>query len=134
MIKKIFLVPLSILIIFAAFLLISGNPALHYELLGIPLGTIISWLGIIAWEYSALIIVFKDKEIRTLQFILFINGVLWIAVSYALAGNFNLTFKVASRFDVWYFYTIFLIICSLFTSLYSGLKLLFKKNKKHNSN
>ncbi|QIA08586.1 hypothetical protein [Draconibacterium halophilum] len=109
------------------------------ELLGIniskslnfPLGSLIAWLGIVAYViFFQLIMVplsksdlFRiEKVIRSSQFTL---ALLWLPVSLALSGNMAFTFQNAPHaFKFWVIYTLVILVLPLVLFI---LKLFGKK-------
>ena len=93
----------------ALVLLITGSPILVVPLsehLGLPLGNVITWFGMLAlvmmiWFGSAGLREPSnrhDRSFRGLWFILLLLAVLWPFVSYALAGNWGFSFRVQEGF------------------------------------
>ncbi|NNE27922.1 MAG: hypothetical protein HKN09_13845 [Saprospiraceae bacterium] len=108
-IKYIFLASLAMVFI-VAILLITGSPLLTLPtpgLKGVPLGTFITWVGLMSLPYA----IFwgsddlrnpKSKLERSLNILLisaFIMAVLWIPVSYLLAGNMSFNFTEKASFQ-----------------------------------
>lgn len=94
----------------ALILLISGSSVLTMALeidKSIPLGTLITWTGLISLP---LMIYWGIKELRNpstklnrilsviLKFII-ILGILWVPISYLLAGNLSFTFSEKETFQ-----------------------------------
>ena len=124
-------VAVSFLVFFASFsLLVTGSPLLVVTLserLGLPLGNVITWLGMVA---LVLVIWFASPGIRaprtrTDRFYrgawrtLLVMAVLWPFVSYALAGNWwysfgqRDTFRGSSDAADWFFRYSFILLISV---------------------
>ena len=101
----------SLIITFSVFVcLITGAPLLTHSTPGlphIPVGTFITGLGIIALSYS-IYLSFEslnspatrlDKILNTLIRIAILYGLLWIPISYILAGNMSFTFTEKTTFQ-----------------------------------
>ncbi|GMQ24875.1 hypothetical protein Aoki45_15570 [Algoriphagus sp. oki45] len=92
------------------FLLITGSPLLVYPLDKgglIPLGTFITWIGMISLPFS---VYWGAKELRqpTSRFnmilsvvlkLLILLGILWVPISYLLAGNLSFSFSEKEVFQ-----------------------------------
>ena len=100
----------SLLVFFASFsLLVTGSPLLVVTLserVGLPLGNVITWLGMVA---LVLVIWFASPGIRAPRTradrfyrggwqTLLVMAVLWPFVSYALAGNWSYSFGQRDTF------------------------------------
>lgn len=107
--KILFIISLLIFL-FSAFLLMTGSSVLLFELNKdpyIPLGTLITWLGIIALPMS---IYWGVKNFRVpkrpihkflsnLLKLIILLAVLWVPISYGLAGNWSNTFTESATFQ-----------------------------------
>ena len=91
-------------------LLITGSPILTSSTPGfdhIPLGTFITWAGMIALPYSILFAIdwkkptqsnFLKLLYRLLQLTI-ILAILWVPISYLLSGNLSFSFSEKSTFQ-----------------------------------
>jgi nitrate reductase NapE component len=101
-------------------LLVTGSPLLNMtlsEALGLPLGTVLTWFGMMAlvmmiWFGSKDLrqpATRRDRVYRRTWFVLLALAVLWPFVSYALAGNWSFSFRWqegfrgSSRAADWFF-------------------------------
>lgn len=95
-----------ILVIIAAALLISGSDLLVYsvsESLELPLGTVSTWLGMIALPFAFLSsserIWYKQEIGKWYAYALWLSALLstcWGIISYQLSGKWNFTFSGSS--------------------------------------
>jgi hypothetical protein len=100
-----FIISLSILL-FALVLLITGSSLLNQNLMGIPSGNVITWLGFIALQLSIYWGHYNfDKSkslpvriIKSIMITLIIISVLWFGLAYLLSGNINFNFKASPDF------------------------------------
>lgn len=142
--KTVFFIILSIFLL-TVYLVFSGAEILNKPLIkaiGMPFGTLISWIGIIAFPFS---IYFACKHIsnpktrfsknyQTVLKIIIILAFLWGIVGYYLADNwaFNFSSKSVFRGGVkaatyfWNYTYIIVILPILFVIIY-GLHSVFKK-------
>ena len=99
-----------ILFLIAAILLITGSPLLTKSLIRlkfIPLGTLITWIGMVSLPLSAYWGINQMRSPSTLIHLILswclklIVGVsiLWAPLSYFLAGNFSFTFSQCETFQ-----------------------------------
>ena len=106
--KSYFLVALSITI-FVLALLLTGSSLLNYNLSksgAIPLGTFITWIGLVALSLSVYWGVRPLRQphnlmYRRLSLVLKVAiglAVLWVPVSFALAGNISFNFSTKHGF------------------------------------
>ena len=107
--KILFIISLLIFL-FSAFLLMTGSSVLLIELNKdpyIPLGTITTWLGIIAipssiyWGINNLRAP-KRRIHKFLSFLLklaILLAILWVPISFGLAGNWSFTFSSTPSFQ-----------------------------------
>lgn len=118
----------------------------------IPLGTFITWAGMVALPLT---IYWGIRELRkptkklnvvlaSLLKLLIILGVLWVPISYLLAGNLSFSFSEKETFQggqiamKWFWYlsygigigTILILIAYWITLLFKKIKLLMKKYNK----
>ena len=98
-----------LVLICSAYLLITGSPLLVKPLLHqpiVPMGTLITWMGIIALPYCILYGISNlrqptnriSKRYRTVLNVLIMLAISWGLVSYFLADNWSFTFKQQSDF------------------------------------
>ncbi|MEM6685375.1 MAG: hypothetical protein AAF617_06215 [Bacteroidota bacterium] len=141
--KTYFFIALS-LTVSVALLLVTGSFLLTLSLgsASIPLGTFITWIGMISFPLT---IYFGIKELQTpsntynkilskLLKTIILLGILWVPISYLLAGNLSFTFSETQTFQggqvamKWFWYLSYSIgigaICTLFAY---WISLLFKK-------
>lgn len=110
----------------------------------IPLGTLLTWAGIISLPLT---IYWGSKELRKpsgksniilsgILKIVIIFGILWLPISYLLAGNLSFTFSEKESFQVgqlamrWFWLLSYGIgIGAILTLIIYWISLLFKKKK-----
>jgi heme/copper-type cytochrome/quinol oxidase subunit 4 len=145
--RKIYFYSALILTISIIVLLVTGSTLLTMALYNdksIPLGTFITWTGMISLPLT---IYWGLKELRKpsnkLNRILsgfiktiIIFGILWVPISYLLAGNFSFTFSEKETFQGgqaamrWFWRLSYGIgIGALLTLIVFWISLLFKKKK-----
>ncbi|MEM6719264.1 MAG: hypothetical protein AAF611_08130 [Bacteroidota bacterium] len=128
-----------------AVLLVSGSSLLTVAIdsdQSIPLGTFITWIGMISFPLT---IYWGIKELRkpSRQFskllsklikITIVLGILWVPISYALAGNLSFTFSEKETFQgsqlamKWFWYLTYGIGIAAILTLFSyWVSLLFKQ-------
>lgn len=102
-----------------------------YENNSMPLGTMISWFGIVAVAWISYLIRPMKKRLlspfsRNVLYLNFFAAVFWGFISYLLAGNWQFKFLVQLNFYLWILYTaaIFIIPVIVYTIW------LIKRNKK----
>jgi hypothetical protein len=126
-------------------LLVTGSFLLTLALdsdKSIPLGTFITWIGVISLPLT---IYWGIKEMRTpsrkitnllsiLLKIVILLGILWVPISYVLAGNISFTFSEKATFQggqtamKWFWYLTYGIgIGAMLTLLTYWISLLFYK-------
>ena len=127
--------------------LVTGSPLLMIALddsNSIPLGTFITWAGMIALPLS---VYWGIKELRKPSKklnrilagfikIIIILGILWVPISYLLAGNLSFSFSEKETFQggqnamKWFWRLSYGIgIGSILTIIIYWISLIFKKNK-----
>jgi hypothetical protein len=119
--KKLLIVSSLICICSLMLLLVSGEEFLSFNLL-IHFGTLLAWIAITSFSFSAYLLVQHYRQIKIIQFIVLILSVLWILVSISISGNTSLSFSDSETFRIWLFYTSLIIFTTLFTLLYAGIK------------
>ena len=145
--KKILFILSLIILIVSAFLLISGSPLLVKPLTensSIPMGTFITWFGMIALPLSIYLGINKlqqaankrDQYFALLFKVLIVLAVLWVPISYALAGNLSFTFSEKATFQggqsamkIFWSFNIFLVIAPLTLWIVYGLLSFLYKRK-----
>jgi hypothetical protein len=125
--KKLLIVASLICISSLLLLLVSGEEILSFKLL-IHFGTLLAWIAITSFSFSAYLLVQDYRQIKIIQFIILILSVLWIVVSISISRNTSLSFSNSETFRIWLFYTSFIIFTSLFTLLYTGIKSMLKSH------
>ena len=139
-----FIVSLIIFIV-VGYLLISGSALLTFSLspnANIPLGTFITWLGLVAIPF---VFYFSIRRLREPQsksdraFALILKvliglAVLWIPVSYLLAGNISFSFTEKAEFQggqlamrLFWFNAYFTAAAPIALGITYGLYTLFRK-------
>jgi len=137
-----FLLSLFVLMVSAA-LLISGSAVLTYPLsesLGLPWGTIITWLGMIALPaaiYFGLRRIFTsssnlDRAMHVSLRVFMLLAVLWLPLSFLLSGNLSFSFANKPGFQggqlamrIFWYYNIFVVAGPLALLLVYGILRLF---------
>nr|WP_321409006.1 hypothetical protein [uncultured Carboxylicivirga sp.] len=145
-----FLVSFFTLLISAA-ILIRGDSLLTFSLSAkfyVPIGSFITWAGLIALPlsiYYGLLIInskaFESFKLLDIYFkIVFISSVLWLPVSYLLAGNMAFTFSQLNgfqggslAFQCFLFYTGLVVLCSVIFLL-MGLGIIVINKIRHRKN
>ena len=128
-------------------LLTTGSPLLELSLDSedsIPLGNLITWIGMISLPLT---VYWSIKELRkpttklskTLAWFLktiILFGILWVPISYLLAGNLSFSFSEKETFQggqtamLWFWRLSYGIgIGSIITIVIYWISLLFKRNK-----
>lgn len=145
--KKSYLIPLLLIVTFAvsAALLASGSEILVKSFFdfSVPLGTFITWAGMIAFNLLLFIVHRKIKHpvSRTTFYWLFMKiflllAFVWGFVSYGLAGNWSFTFEPSETFQgsneaarfFWY-YSYAVVISPIIILLILSVHILIKKIK-----
>lgn len=138
---------LALIILFSALgLLVSGSSLLVVDIgNGFPLGTIITWIGIIALPSTILfgnskLLKPENKKLQIYQKILFsilLTSISWGFVAFLLAGNWAYTFEFSDTFQgsqnagLWFWtYSIFVTALPLLFLLIYFLDVKFFTNKK----
>jgi hypothetical protein len=107
--KLLFITALAVIAI-CAYLLITGSPLLLRSLaddIYVPLGTFITWIGLIALPLSIYIGVDRlysprkknDRYISIILILFIILCSLWMPVCYGLAGNISFSFSEKTTFQ-----------------------------------
>lgn len=150
--RKILLISSSVVTFCVIILLVTGSSLLSKALdtsNSVPLGTFITWAGMISLPLT---IYWSVKELRKpskklnkilsgfLKFII-ILAILWLPLSYLLAGNLAFNFSEKRTFQggqiamKWFWHLSYGIgIGAVLTLLIYWVSLLFKKNKTVNEN
>lgn len=151
--RKIFFLILLGIVFLSTFLLITGSDLLLIPLVEepyLPLGNIITWIGIIALPFSIYFGIGKIRNPQTkttkvynriLKLIIAL-AVAWGFVAYGLAGNFATTFKNQPEFvgssraaESYWYYNYLVVLAPLVFLLVYGLHRLIlsflKKNQKN---
>ena len=136
--------------IFVIYILTTGSPLLTMAMDKndtIPLGNLITWAGMISLP---LMIYFGVKELRNptrkltkilagFLKIIIILALLWVPISYLLAGNFSFNFSESESFQggqiamqCFWFLSYGIALGTIFTIINYWISLLFKKDKTHN--
>ena len=106
----IFLTVLSVIIFWPGVLGISLNNRYSF-----PLGTLISWAGLIAFTLFFYLVFPKQRQIRMAfifkNFLLFnfFLSLFWGIISFVFAGNWSFSFQNNSMFVVWIILTLVII-------------------------
>lgn len=137
-----------LLLIGSCILLLEGSPILTepvIEGIGLPFGTLITWVGISMFPLSIVIgIRFIRKPTsqvyrfyKRVFFVFTLLGVAWGGISYLLAGNWTYTFSndegfrgSEQAFDIFLVYTVFVISITLLTFVIFGLHHLIINQKR----
>jgi hypothetical protein len=104
-----FLIPLVIFLIIAA-LLASGSPLLLLPIgkhTSIPLGNLLTWLGMFAlpltayWGINSMRnpSILIDRLLSNVLKLVLLMALLWLPISYLLAGNLSFTFTEKDEFQ-----------------------------------
>ncbi|MGE0021332.1 MAG: hypothetical protein AB7S72_16780 [Draconibacterium sp.] len=99
----------------------------------LPVGTLVSWLLIVAFAAVMLLLFNRKTENRVKRFlaaILKINfalAVVWGFVSFLLSGNWSFNFDSETRVTVWVYYTSAIIVLPLIVFIIWGTILLIRK-------
>ena len=140
-----FILSLSITIV-VIFLLLTGSSVLLISIVNdanVPLGTFITWLGMIClplsiyWSHKQ----FSEpnntfrKALKTVLRILIVLAILWVPICYGLAGNISFTFTEKSTFQggqsamklFWYF-TYGIPIAAVLVLFIHFITILFNRN------
>ncbi|WP_420378886.1 hypothetical protein [Gilvibacter sp.] len=146
--KSYFLIALSVTI-FVLALLLTGSSLLNYNLSksgAIPLGTFITWIGLVALSLSVYWGVRSLRQphnlmYRRLSLVLKVAiglAVLWVPVSFALAGNISFNFSTKPGFQggqeamrIFWGYTYGIAIGALLPLVGHWIYLLFSKISKN---
>ena len=130
------------------YLLITGSSVLMLSLSdssNIPLGTFTTWLGMIALPFIFYfsIVRLREPESKTdrvfalLLKILIFLAVLWIPISYLLAGNMSNTFTEKAEFQggqlamkIFWFNSYFTVAAPIVLAMVFGVVSLFRKRFK----
>lgn len=146
--KSYFLIALSVTIIVLA-LLLTGSSLLNYNLSksgAIPLGTFITWIGLVALSLSVYWGVRPLRQphnlmYRRLSLVLKVAiglAVLWVPVSFALAGNISFNFSEKPYFQggqdamrIFWGYTYGIAMGALLPLVGHWIYLLFSKISKN---
>lgn len=132
--KKLFIVSLILIIIFfLTVFLLKGE----WLTIGIgadfPVGTLISWLFVVAFSTLFLLVINQRTLDRTELFLVFILkfnlvlAVVWGLVSFLLSGNWAFNFNGGMRFTIWIYYTASVIVIPIIVFLIWGIILLIRK-------
>ena len=145
--RKIYFYGALILTLSVIILLATGSSLLTIALANdksIPLGTLITWIGMISLPLT---IYWGVKELRKPSSklnrilsgflkIIIISGILWVPISYLLAGNLSFTFSEKESFQGgqvamrWFWRLSYGIgIGAILTLIIYWISLLFKKKK-----
>ena len=148
--RKIWFFGSLIVTLFVIFILTTGSPLLTMAMDKndtIPLGNLIVWAGMIALPFT---IYFGVKELRNptrkltkilagFLKIIIILALLWVPISYLLAGNFSFNFSESESFQggqiamqCFWFLSYGIALGTIFTIINYWISLLFKKDKTHN--
>jgi len=145
--KPIFFISLSIILV-VAYLLITGSSVLVYPILrnsNLPAGTFITWMGIIALPLSILYGIKKLRQpaSQTERYfslalkMLLLLAILWVAVSYLLAGNLSFSFGNKAGFQggqtamkIFWYFTYGIVGLPIVLLIFYGISKLFRK-KEH---
>jgi len=139
-----------LLLIGSCILLLEGLPILTepvIEGIGLPFGTLITWVGISMFPLSIVIgIRFIRKPTSQVYrfyhrafFVFTMLGVAWGGISYLLSGNWTYTFSndegfrgSEQAFDIFLIYTAFVISISLLTFVIFGIHhlIIYQKHKR----
>ncbi|HCE57088.1 MAG TPA: hypothetical protein DER09_04615 [Prolixibacteraceae bacterium] len=99
----------------------------------LPVGTLVSWLLVVAFAAVMLLLFNRKAENRVKRFLtatLKINialAAVWGFVSFLLSGNWSFNFSGGIRFNVWIYYTAFVIAIPLVVFVSWGAILLIRK-------
>ena len=99
----------------------------------LPVGTLVSWLLIVAFAAVMLLLFNRKTENRVKRFFaatLKVNVTLaavWGFVSFLLSGNWSFNFGSGIRFTVWIYYTSTIIVVPLIVFIFWGTILLIRK-------
>jgi hypothetical protein len=99
--KNVYLIVLISALVIVILLFFTGSPVLTIGFIGIPLGNIILWIGILGLHLLLYIgnkgysksQSTSGKLIKALIRLLFVTAILWFGISYLLAGNLNFNFR-----------------------------------------
>jgi len=88
-------------------LLVTGSSMLNLSIGGIPLGTFITWSGMICLPLSIYLGISALRAPTTMISrilslflkLLLISGILWLPIAYLLAGNLSFTFSEKATFQ-----------------------------------
>lgn len=147
--KKSYLIPLLLVITFAvsAVLLATGSEILvkSFFNFSVPLGTFITWIGMIAFNLLLFIVYRKIKHpvsrttfYRVFMKIFLLFAFIWGFVSFGLAGNWSFTFGPSETFQgsneaatfFWY-YSYAVILSPIILLLIVSIHILFSKIKSN---
>lgn len=95
----------------------------------VPLGTIISWIGIAVYALLFYLIFQKKSFIKIIPKLLFFNlllSVFWGLISFLLSGNWSFNFKGGNFMLVWKIYTGFILIIPIVIVLFSAIFWIYK--------
>jgi hypothetical protein len=109
-VRKLLFITALLVIAICAYLLITGSPLLLRSLaddIYVPLGTFITWIGLIALPLSIYIGVDRlysprkknDRYISKMLILFIILCSLWMPVYYGLAGNISFSFSEKTTFQ-----------------------------------
>ena len=142
------IIPLLIFIL-SAYYLLSGSEILVKPLWYnpyIPLGTLITWLGLISLELLLYVVTnitisktgLLNIIIRYSVLILLILAILWAPIAYALSGNFAFDFSNSSQLvgleasRVFWYFSYFLGSAAIFFFFILSFLLIFRPLQKNN--
>ena len=141
-----FMLSTTILII-AAVLLITGSSILGISLSdtsNVPLGTFITWLGIIALPLTIYFgieklrnpVSQKDKYVALLWRGIFFLSIIWLPICYLLAGNISFSFSEKATFQggqlamqIFWYFTYFMAAAPLLILAIYGIRALLSTKK-----
>lgn len=99
----------------------------------LPVGTLVTWLFVVAFAAVMLLLFNRKTENRVSRFLAatlkinFALAVVWGFVSFLLSGNWSFNFGSGIRFTVWIYYTSAIIVVPLIVFIFWGTILLIRK-------
>ena len=132
--KKLFIVFLILIIIFLLLVFLLKGEWLTIGIgRELPVGTLVTWLLVVAYAAVMLLLFNRKTENRVKRFLAatlkinFALAVVWGFVSFLLSGNWSFNFDSETRVTVWVYYTSVIIVVPLIVFIIWSTILLIRK-------
>jgi hypothetical protein len=126
-----------IILILCLYAILSGSDWLLWRisfLFGFHLGTVISWIGLVACSFISTRLNKDFRFMRVVSLISFYMSIFWLLLSFILAGNNNLIFTPETnvQWNLWQIITFFPLVVFLFSIIFALFVEIIRYNRSSN--